>query len=299
MRLRGSGSLGGRRGLHAGAAAVVASAALGGVGIASADDGRTSAHEGVTMAAEADVTIEARDNFWATPEVTIQPGETVTWTFAGTNQPHNVASDNDVAADPGWAPFVQPGEFQVAPVDAAYPYTFDAPGDYVFICQFHSGTMRGTVHVEGDGGEPTPTPTPTPDPEPTPEPDPPDPTPPTGTPSSPPPHVVAAPPGLSALADTTRPQLSRVAARDMRNRRIRVRFSLSEAASVAVQVARRGGRSAIRSLAVQGHAGRNSVVVRSRRFKAGRRYTVELRARDAAGNRSAIDRDQLRLRRRR
>ena len=297
MRLRGSGSLGGRGGLHAGAVAVVASAALGGVGFANADDRSASAQEG-RAAAAADVTIEARDNFWATPEVTIQPGDAVTWTFAGTNQPHNVASDNDVQADPGWAPFVRPGQFQVAPVDAAYPYTFDEPGDYVFICQFHTATMRGTVHVEGDGGEPTPTPTT--DPEPTPDPEPPTTPPPTtGTPTSPAPHVMAGPPGLSALADTTRPELSRVAARGMRNRRIRVRFSLSEPASVAVRVARLGGRNAIRSLAVQGHEGSNSVVVRSRRFTGGRRYTVELRARDAAGNRSGTDRDQLRLRRRR
>jgi plastocyanin len=269
---------------------VIVAAAFGGVGIASAapDDTATAA------SAAADVTIEARDDFWSNGEVTIEPGDTVTWTFAGTAHPHNVASANDVPADPSWAPFARPGEFQIAPVNAAYPYTFDEPGDYVFVCQFHAATMRGTVHVEGDG---EPTPTPTPDPEPTAEPDPPPPT--TDRSNPPAPHVMARPPGLGALADTTRPQINRVAARGMRNRGIRVRFSLTETATVALRVARQGGRSTIRSLAVQGRNGNNSVVVRSRRFVAGRLYTVELRARDAAGNRSVTARDELRLRRRR
>jgi plastocyanin len=299
MRMRRRGTLGGRRGIRAAAAAVAASAAVGGVGIASAEDGGTQDARATVLA---DVTIEARDDFWATPEVTIQPGDTVTWTFAGTSRPHNVASDNEVAADPAWTGFAEPGEFEIAPVDAAYPYTFDEPGDYVFICQFHSASMRGTVHVEGDGGEPTPTPTPTPtpDPEPTPEPEPPNPSPPsTSLPSPPAPHVTATPPGTSALADTVRPQLSRVAARGMRDRRIRVRFSLDEPASVAVRVAQRGRQRALRTVGFQGHEGRNTVFVRSRAFKRGRRYTVELRARDAAGNRSAPDRAGLRLPQRR
>ena len=50
---------------------------------------------------------------------------------------------------------------------------------------------------------------------------------------------------------------------------------------------------------VLAHEGRNSVRVRSRRFKRGHRYVVDLRARDAVGNRSTRERDRLKIRRKR
>jgi plastocyanin len=288
-----------RHGVWAAVAAVAVAGAVGASAVAGAEERRGTA--------AADVTIQAQDTAWSDLDVTIQTGDTVTWTFAGTNLPHNVASDEEPgeSPDPAWDTFVEPGQFQDAPDDAAYDFTFTQPGDYVFVCEFHEGPMTGTIHVEGE-----PVPTPTPDPEPTPDPDPtpdPEPTPPPqpggpgggggGGGGSTAPHVNAPPPSIAASADTTRPAISRVSGKGLRNRRVRVRFSLTETATVSVTFRRAGRKGVLRTARVMGHQGRNTITVRSRAFKKGRRYTVHLRARDAVGNRSATARKTFRKRR--
>jgi plastocyanin len=79
---------------------------------------------------------------WDKEDVTILPGDTVRWTFAGTQLPHNVASKS-----PNWnvkTPYDNPGT----------AVTFDAPGRYDFFCDVHGNSMYGTVVV----GEPPPPP---------------------------------------------------------------------------------------------------------------------------------------------
>ncbi len=75
---------------------------------------------------------------------------------------------------------------------------------------------------------------------------------------------------------------------------MRVRFRLSEPATVTVRIKRRGSRKVLKSARVQARAGTRTVTLR-KRLKKGR-YTVEIRARDAGGNRSSLATKRLTLR---
>ncbi|HEX5619470.1 MAG TPA: hypothetical protein VFX51_13685 [Solirubrobacteraceae bacterium] len=88
--------------------------------------------------------------------------------------------------------------------------------------------------------------------------------------------------------DTTAPELTRLRAIA---RRARIRFRLSEPATVRLVVRRRGARA--RTVTVTGRAGANSVRVR---LRAHGRYRVTAVATDAAGNRSAARRIGFRVR---
>ena len=79
-------------------------------------------------------------------------------------------------------------------------------------------------------------------------------------------------------------------------RGVRVRFRVSEPATVTVRVKRRGSRKVLKSRRVQVLAGTRTVTLRSKRLKKGR-YTVEILARDAYGNRSSLAKKRLTLRR--
>ncbi len=76
-------------------------------------------------------------------------------------------------------------------------------------------------------------------------------------------------------------------------RAVRVRFSLSEPATVTLRVKKR--RSVLKTARVQARAGSRSVTVRSSRLTKGR-YTVEIEARDAFGNRSTVASKRLAVR---
>jgi plastocyanin len=110
--------------------------------------GAASARQGT------DVTVQARDDFFAASTVTISQGETVTWTQAGSN-PHNVRFDN--------------GSFEQPPSPTSSAWTVsrtfqEAGGTYAYYCEAHGGPggvgMAGTVTVTGatppPGGTPPP-----------------------------------------------------------------------------------------------------------------------------------------------
>ena len=78
-------------------------------------------------------------------------------------------------------------------------------------------------------------------------------------------------------------------------RAVRVRFALSEPATVTIKVKRRGSKKVLKSARLQAPAGTRSVTLRSKRLKSGR-YTVEIQARDAFGNRSSVAKKRLSLR---
>jgi plastocyanin len=147
---------------------------LAAAGMAIAVAGATAGGDRTTASAAANVTITAHDFFFEPSTVTIQVGDTVTWT--NEQGLHNVLlGDSRLNApgfpqDPSWNPPPQ--------------QTFTTAGSYTFLCEVHPG-MTGTVNVQG-GGEPTPTPTATPTP----------------TPGVPPPG--------GAEPDTTAPELSAV-----------------------------------------------------------------------------------------
>ena len=65
-----------------------------------------------------------------------------------------------------------------------------------------------------------------------------------------------------------------------------MRFWLSEPATVVITATRRGSKTVLASATVQSPAGTRAVTLRDKRFKRGR-YTVELRAVDAMGNRAS------------
>jgi plastocyanin len=187
---------------------------LASTGMAVAVAGATAGGERSTARAAANVTITARDFFWSPDSVTIQVGDTVTWT----NEQgfHNVLLGDSrlnqpaFPADPAWNP--------------PPTRTFTEPGSYTFVCEVHPG-MTGTVNV--GGGEPTPTPTATPTP----------------TPGVPPPG--------GAAPDTTPPTLSAVTVSSAGSG-VRVRLTVSEPATVNARFVSGDNSALLRSQAEQG-----------------------------------------------
>src|SRR3954464_14988516 len=103
-------------------------------------------------ASAADVSIS---NFaFHPPSVTINQGESVTWTWAGPDTNHSVTSDPNQAdsfdSDPGRTP---------SPADhvpgSTFAHTFNTSGTFTYLCKVHS-FMTGKVIVNGPGGEPPP-----------------------------------------------------------------------------------------------------------------------------------------------
>jgi plastocyanin len=219
-------------------------------------------------AAAADVIVHAVDdpgdgggNRWAPNIVEAKVGEPVTWTFAGTKIPHNVAS-----ASSNWS---FSSELGVAKPDVSR--TFDVAGTYKFICDFHKDTMTGEVRVTDAAGGPAPPPPPPPLSE------------------QPFPNDFPAPATFEAL-DETAPTLSSVRV-SRAARGARVRFRLSEAARVTIQLKR--GRRVVRTRRANGRRGANSVLVRGVR---GGRYRVQISARDLSGNPARSRRAQVTVR---
>ena len=95
-------------------------------------------------------------NTFEPAELTVAVGDTVTWGFASAG--HNVccrADDNDGVGVPAeaegfasYGPDESPdGSF--VPRGETYEHTFDAPGQYNYVCIPHDDLgMTGTIHVE-------------------------------------------------------------------------------------------------------------------------------------------------------
>jgi hypothetical protein len=162
-----------------------------------------------------------------------------------------------------------------------YTYTFNVAGDYDFVCDAHPG-MEGTVKVTGAPVEPTVAPPP--DPTSTPVP-----TRPTVTPVPTVDRRTPAPQG-SVRADTTPPTVSKLKLRGVK-RGAKVSFSLSEPAAVTIRAKK--GKSTVRTLRLAARTGARSVTVRGLTRKT--RYSVEIEARDARGNKAPVQRKSVRV----
>ena len=82
-------------------------------------------------------------NFVFTPgEITIVPGETVTWDFDTGAGYHNVEAVSGPAEDPNWASFKSPPVVN----SGKYTFTFTRPGTYAFKCGLHVA-MSGAITV--------------------------------------------------------------------------------------------------------------------------------------------------------
>jgi plastocyanin len=258
-----------RTGVYAAITAIAATAGLAAVSAAGA----------AGSAAEHSIRAIAADTEWHPSTLTIQTNDTVTWVFEG--GVHNVTSTS-----PNW-------NFTSGPAPSTGPasHQFIAPGSYTFVCEVHAGTMDGTITVQDAPVTPTPTPTETPTATPTAT------ATATATPAASPSPGAGhgTTPAPSPTPDTVKPIVSGVKLKGAR-RAVRVRFRLSEPATVTIKVKRRGSKKVLRSARVQAAAGMRSVKLRSTKLKRGR-YTVEIEARDAFGNRSSLAKKALRLRR--
>lgn len=262
-----------RRGTAVAAGIVVACGALGAVGAAGA----------AQQAAEVPIGTSASEFVPDTQQ--INTGDTVVWQMSMAF--HNVKADTGPAEDTTWA------AFHTTPKSSGEERrTFGVPGTYTYHCEVHPGTMTGTLEVVGAPVE-TPTPTPsatataTPPPAATPTPAP--------TTAAPDDHTTTPAPAGTAAADRTAPAFSRVGLKGRRHA-VRVRFRLSETSAVTLRIRPRGSRRVLRTVRVQLRPGLRSVTLRSAKLRRGRRYTVELRARDPFGNRSATRRAVVRVR---
>jgi plastocyanin len=221
----------------------------------------------VASPALADEVVHGTDQLvWDKPNVVIQPGQSVTWTFAGTTTVHHVAANGPSAADANWASFTSP---LAAPAPDA-SYTFANEGTYNFYCSVHRDTMVGTVTVSAAPVAPPPPP-----------------------PLSQQPFVndtpADAPAETGVSVDETRPALSSLSVRRAR-RGAKVRFKVSEDAVTDVVFKR--GKKRVKRYAVTGD-GRRSLTAHG--LKAGR-YTVRLVAVDVAGNKSKARRRRVTVR---
>ena len=95
---------------------------------------------GATARAAANVTITARDFFWSPDTVTIQVGDTVTWTNLD-SAPHTATDSGSGSLFDG---VMNQGE--------SFSYTFTQAGTFNYLCTFHP-EMTGTVVVQA-GSQP-------------------------------------------------------------------------------------------------------------------------------------------------
>ena len=148
-------------------------------------------------------------------------------------------------------------------------YDFTVNGTYEFVCDVHAGFMKGKVVVTG-ATEPTSTATASP----------------SATPSTQPSDPgTNTPPPTGGAADAVKPTLRRIGA-SAKRRAVEVSFRLSENATVTIQV-KRGNRT-VKTVTKQFAAGERAVSLRSSKLRKGRRYKIEVRARDASGNVSTL-----------
>jgi plastocyanin len=200
--------------------------------------------------------IQVRNTAYTPAEVTVAPGDTVRWTFAGPDTNHSVTADGGQAesfdSDPGDpSPFHAPGD--------TFEHTFATTGTFRYHCKVHA-YMSGRVVVQ-DGGSP--------------------------------PAGDATAPAVSAL-DARGGRSCRNRGRRCRKRPTRISFTLSEAAEVQIELERSRGASPA-PIVRDGEAGDNSVKLRRRRVRRGR-YTLALVATDAEGNSSAEATERFRVR---
>lgn len=189
---------------------------------------------------------------WDQTVVAVNVGDTVTWTFDGMAQAHNVESGT-----PNWTL-----TSRVALPAPPVPYKFESEGTFRFVCEVHPDTMFGDVVV---GVAPPPV---------------------VVLPLSQQPFAnddaAVLPAESNVTFDTSKPGLRSVSAKRVAKGSARVRFKVSEDSDVSVAF-KRGGRT-VKSALASG-TGTRSVTVRG--LKAGR-YTVRVRATDIAGNRSKL-----------
>ena len=192
--------------------------------------------------------------------VNIDPGDTVTWRWAGPDTNHSVTASPGQAESFDSNPAGPPNSVDHPPGDT-FAHTFTRPGTFRYTCKVHS-SMQGTVVVGSAPGD----------------------SPPAGDADAPLVRSVRVRPGAVCGRRT----------RSCSRTRALVHFRLSEQATVRGRILRR--TLAVRSFTGGRPAGAASLRLPTGRLAPGR-YRVELVAIDAAGNASAPASARLRIRR--
>lgn len=198
---------------------------------------------GPTGAEAANHKVAIGDFRWSTPTVHVDLGEHVTWFWAGPDTQHSVTggSANDTGKDS------DPNrDVPVHKVGDRFQVTFSQAGTYEFHCKLHPG-VAGQVVVDPLPGDAT---------------------------AEPDPDPVLSP-------DRSAPSLQDLRLGHLRHGRVRLRYSLDQAATVLVELRR--GRRLVRSQVLDGHVGYGSASLNLHGVRSGR-YTLRLSASDAVGN---------------
>jgi plastocyanin len=223
-------------------------------------------------------------------DVTIETGDTVTWNF------DNVAMSHNAVAPTGTAASAPPNADWDANTDRPYvgsgeqSWAFGRAGVYKYVCALHD-SMTGTITVTGEDVDVDPPVTPE-DPSPSPS------AAATATFAVTPAatvddHLSTPRPGHAAK-DTQAPSLQRASVKRVAAG-ARLRFWLSEPATVSIALVRKGAMSSAASAVVQAPAGTRSFILRSAALKRGT-YTASFAPVDAMGNKAAAVKKTLRVR---
>ena len=112
----------------------------------------------VPAAGAANRRVSISDYRWSTPDVQVDLGEHVTWYWVGPDTMHSITGTSPnslgVDSDPGVS---QPDHR----IGDTFQTSFDQPGVYSFHCKLHT-TVKGTVTVTADPGDPASEPDPVP-----------------------------------------------------------------------------------------------------------------------------------------
>jgi plastocyanin len=112
-------------------------------------------------AAQQTVTVQVGDLWFCAPSfqdgvctTTVDVGDTVTWAFGDTNEPHTTtecgATCDNGTSSPLWDSDVVSG-------GATFSHTFGGAGTFLYYCEIHPVTMRGRIVVQGAQQPPTAT----------------------------------------------------------------------------------------------------------------------------------------------
>ena len=104
-----------------------------------------------SAAAAANHSVTVDDSFFSPADLTIQPGDSVTWTNVG-NLPHNVRADDGSFRCANGCDG-QGGDGDPSSAGWSFMLTFDDPGEIPYFCEAHGAPggigMAGTITVEG------------------------------------------------------------------------------------------------------------------------------------------------------
>ena len=210
-----------------------------------------------------------------TPEtITVSLGDTVVWDFTGSTTVHNIVSENDVATDPAWK------DFATAPAASGqFRYTFTQLGEYEYLCDLHrvQGMVGKVTVVDAPVATPERTPRPLITATPTAS---------TAPPATTPAATRDTPaPTPKWAADKTAPALTKVSGTRSGATGAKIKWTLSESAALTLKFTKGKSKTSLRTVRLAGRAGTSSLIVRGGKLVKGR-YTVQIDARDRAGNRS-------------